>query len=65
MLARKCDRCGALYESYNVKNCKDKPNGCMVLNIDDEGRYFSHGFIDLCPACMGIFQDFMDMKKEG
>lgn len=62
MLARKCDRCGALYESYNTANRKDSPNGFMLLNIDDRRLYFSHGPYDLCPVCMRELQDFICKK---
>ena len=30
--AKKCDRCGKLYEQYNSKNDRKNPNGIMVLN---------------------------------
>lgn len=29
--AKKCDRCGKLYEQYNSKNDRKNPNGIMVL----------------------------------
>ena len=31
--ARKCDRCGLYYDSYNDKNNAEKINGIMLINI--------------------------------
>lgn len=53
--AKKCDRCGKLYEQYNSKNDKKNPNGIMILNLDAQRKYYSHGAIDLCPGCMKEF----------
>lgn len=50
-IAKKCDVCGKLYEMYNTKNDPTKTNGFMLLNIDKERKYFSHGVIDCCPDC--------------
>lgn len=61
-LARKCDRCGKLYESYNVKDSTDKINALMLLNIDLKSAYFSHGPYDLCPDCSN---EFMAWFKKG
>ena len=47
--AKKCDRCGKLYEQYNSKNDRKNPNGIMVLNLDSQRRYFTHNALDLCP----------------
>ena len=49
--ARKCDRCGLYYDEYNVQNNAEKINGIMLINIDSDNRYFSHGPHDLCHAC--------------
>lgn len=50
-IARKCDRCGLYYDEYNVGYNAEKINGINLLNIDSNGKYFSHGPQDLCPAC--------------
>lgn len=50
-IAKKCDRCGELYEEYNVINSVKNINGIMTLNIDDRQKHYSHGPYDLCPAC--------------
>lgn len=54
--AKKCDRCGTLYVGYNTDNNSKKTNGFMLLNIDDNSRYYSHKVNDLCPDCMKSFR---------
>jgi hypothetical protein len=51
MNAKKCDRCGVLYEKYNERNDEKRANGFMFLNIDTRNQYFSHHAKDLCPKC--------------
>ena len=51
MFTKKCDRCGKLYEQYNVKNDSKNINGICTMNIDFMQKYFSHELIDLCPDC--------------
>lgn len=62
--AKKCDRCGKLYEQYNSKNDRKNPNGIMVLNLDSQRRYFTHNALDLCPDCMKGFQDWFGEAKQ-
>lgn len=62
--AKKCDRCGKLYEQYNSKNDRKNPNGIMVLNLDSQRRYFAHNALDLCPDCMKGFQDWFGKVKQ-
>ena len=64
VFAKQCDRCGAFYALYNVANNGNKPNGFMVLNIDECGKYFSHHARDLCPSCMKKFLNFINSPKE-
>lgn len=58
--AKKCDRCGKLYEQYNSKNDRKNPNGTMILNLDVQRKYYSHGAMDLCPDCMKEFQAWLE-----
>lgn len=51
MIAKKCDRCGKLYEQYNVKSDSKNINGLCTMNIDSKQCYCSHGTIDLCQDC--------------
>ena len=52
MLAKKCDKCGCLYENYNSRKDEKKPNGFRFANMDEWGQNFSHSTKDLCPKCM-------------
>lgn len=62
--ARKCDRCGKLYEAYNTKNDETNINGFMTLNIADDRKYYSHGIMDLCPECMEEFQRWIKEQNK-
>jgi hypothetical protein len=61
--AKKCDRCGKLYEQYNLLNSKKNPNGIMTLNLDAQRRYYGHDAMDLCPECMKEFLEWMEEVK--
>lgn len=65
-IAKKCDRCGTLYESYNVKNNAEAINGFKTLNINESQRYWSHGPYDLCPSCSTELMDWFKRRtKDG
>lgn len=58
-LAKKCDRCGKLYEYYPTGN-KTQYNAvkrCMILR--DGNLYTDEKSIDLCPECMKAFDEFI------
>ena len=57
--AKKCDRCGKLYERYNEKSDRDNINGILTLNIDANQQYYSHKVIDFCPDCKDSFQKWL------
>ena len=63
-LAKKCDRCGKLYEHYPIVNKTEwnairksqrKPVGDTVNSVYSPA-------IDLCPKCMHEFEKFMSDK---
>ena len=58
--AKKCDRCGKLYEQYNLLNSKKNPHGIMTLNLDGQRRYYGHDAMDLCPECMKEFREWLE-----
>lgn len=59
MLAKKCDRCGKLYEHYPVGS-KSRYNAVKRLHISANGFVISEdGSRDLCPECMEAFDEFM------
>lgn len=65
-IAKKCDICGKLYELYNTRNDGDHTNGLMLLNIDYDNKYWSHGKIDCCPECMeSIRKHIQSLREEG
>ena len=57
-IARKCDRCGKLYEYYPQGN-KSQCNGVQRIYITITGGYDSGKPCDLCPECMTAFDEFM------
>lgn len=71
--ARKCDRCGKLYESYSVKNkafmedgSRKEINSIMLIDLGDNGNYWPQETKDLCPECMEQFLKFWKMEdKQG
>ena len=75
-IARKCDRCGKLYEYYpicsrNLRLCnKIQYNGVQRIYNHINGGYDSDSPLDFCPECMSAFDEFMirgksmDVKKE-
>lgn len=60
MTAKKCDRCGALYED----NAKGKTIvGVMPITADCE-RLFDNVVRDLCPKCVAKFTKWMKQEVE-
>lgn len=61
-LAKKCDRCGKLYEHYSCFN------SCMVMVVDEYGHVVNSGGTsrrnDLCPDCMQALTDFMEAPQK-
>ena len=64
-LAKKCDRCGKLYEHYpNGK--KSLCNAIKRVGKAENGALtFEENSIDLCPECMKAFDMFMINGKFG
>lgn len=61
-MAKKCDRCGKLYEHYPTGN-KLQYNAIRRIqrNAVGETIYGVHN-TDLCQECMGEFEKFMTAK---
>ena len=53
MLARKCDRCGVLYEFYADFPDGGNQIGFMKSDERDSARINKTKQYDLCPDCMG------------
>lgn len=63
--ARKCDRCGNLYEPKSIK-LNDKHGGfnaLMLVDMDMDNTYFTRYTKDLCPACLQEFKSWLLMKE--
>lgn len=62
MRAKKCDRCGKLFEYYDgskkFKNT-EKANGFMLIDRDLDNKYWSRKDYDLCPECMTKLEKFL------
>lgn len=65
MLAKKCDRCGKLYEHYGNNNKREYNAVKPIYRGWTGNEYAINNPIDLCPECMGNFKDFMKAKIEG
>ena len=64
MIAKKCDRCGKLYEEYNLSNNSKKINGMMLLNISSNQHYYGHSLKDLCPSCSAELVKWLNNESE-
>lgn len=62
MRAKKCDRCGKLYEHYDgskeFKNT-EKANGVYLIDRDLDNKHWSRKTYDFCPDCMRKFEEFL------
>ena len=60
MNAKKCDRCKKLYEDYRDKETRG--NAVRLVYRSDDYSTANIEHIDLCPACMESFKNWL---KEG
>lgn len=52
-LAKKCDRCGNLYEPKDMDVCGAIVNGLSLIYRDEQNsRAVSRRYFDLCPECL-------------
>lgn len=59
-LARKCDRCGRLYNHYPVGNAPSTWNAVSLLRTGADGVELSRrNSMDLCTYCMNDLQTFL------
>ena len=64
-MAKKCDRCGKLYEHYpKGKLTGDRNNAIRTLFKNEYGDFsIPDKTIDLCEKCMSEFNEFMTKGK--
>lgn len=52
-LAKKCDRCGNLYEPKDINICGAIVNGLWLISRDKQNdKVVSRRYFDLCPECL-------------
>lgn len=62
MRAKKCDRCGKLFEHYDgVKEFKntEKANALYLIDRDLDNKYWGRKSYDLCSECMKKLENFL------
>lgn len=61
MLAKKCDRCGRLYEHYDGRKVfpKSLSNSLALRDTDFEGKFWTRDSFDLCEDCMTKLESFL------
>lgn len=66
MLAKKCDRCGKLYEHY-ARDLKKgiSFNGAATVAIDGNDGWQCNKVMDLCPECRESFARWLDGYDRG
>ena len=65
MRAKKCDRCGKLFEHYDgAKEFKhtERANAILLIDRDLDNKYWSRKSYDLCPECMKIIEELLNEK---
>lgn len=66
MLAKKCDRCGRLYEHYDGTKLfpKSRSNSIGLRDTDIDGKYWPRDSFDLCVSCMAGLEAFLSGGAE-
>lgn len=61
MKAKKCDRCGRLYEHYDgIKAFPNlRSNSIELRDTDIEEKYWQRARFDLCKDCMAKLESFL------
>lgn len=61
MQAKKCDRCGRLYENYSGRKAfpKSLSNSIGLRDTDCEGAFWPRDCFDLCEDCMTKLESFL------
>lgn len=63
-LAKKCDRCGKLYEHYPIGSIPEGFNAVRrVRNRVNGNAECEESAIEMCPECMAAFEKFMEELK--
>lgn len=64
-LAKKCDRCGLLYEPKIMVFKKERINGIVLSDSNRTNEsYVSRYIFDLCPACLSSFLAWLSPEED-
>ena len=62
-LAKKCGRCGNLYESKAMNVCGEIVNGLELISRDVRNtNAFPRRYFDLCPECLLSLANWLKMQ---
>ena len=62
-LAKKCDRCGNLYEPKDMDVCGAIVNGLGLISRDaSNSKAFPRRYFDLCPECLLSLSNWLKNK---
>lgn len=64
MLARKCDRCGRLYEAKSVNIDGERADAIAALMFYKEGSRWYEEKYELCPECLKELKVWLEYKQE-
>lgn len=62
-IAKKCDRCGKLFEQYpcsEVQQENNYINGIATVAITENRSFYNVDLVDLCPDCLIELKKWMD-----
>lgn len=63
-LAKKCDRCGNLYESKDMSVCGAIVNGLSLIDRDEQNsRVINRKYFDLCPECLAYLANWLKTSQ--
>ena len=65
MRAKKCDRCGKLFEHYDGdKEFKhtERANAILLIDRDLDNKYWSRKSYDVCPDCIKMIEERLSKK---
>lgn len=62
-LAKKCDRCGNLYEPKDMDVCGAIANGLSLIDRDEQNaRVINRKYFDLCQECLAYLANWLKNK---
>ena len=64
MLSKMCDRCGEHYIPRKLEILRQKVNGIMIIDRDNNNSCYScKEVLDLCPKCLESFDQWLNHKE--